>query len=81
MSDKTQDLILRALSHRAANGGRHLHHRDCIHNLPSEEQVRMRGRTVEWWQKMIGLLPEQITSEQWEIESPFSRDQAFGADA
>jgi hypothetical protein len=63
------DLILTALNHRL-NSGRHLHHRDCIHNLTPLEQVAMRGRSVERWLEIHGSLPEQITSEQWEIESP-----------
>ena len=58
------------LRHRDEHGGRHLHHRNCIHNLPPEEQVTTRGKTVEWWLKIIGPLPEQITPEQWECEPP-----------
>lgn len=54
-----------ALRKRAENGGQHLHHSACIHNLPPEEQIRMRGKTVEWWTRMIGGLPEQITPDQW----------------
>jgi hypothetical protein len=57
------------LAHREKHG-RHLHHRDCIHNLPPERQVEMRGRTVEWWLAVIGPLPEQITPDQWETEPP-----------
>jgi len=60
------DIAAAVLRKRAENGGRHLHHRDCIHNLPPEKQIVMRGKTVEWWQRMIGELPEQITPEQWE---------------
>jgi hypothetical protein len=60
--------IIGALQKRAENGGRHLHHRDCIHNLPPEQQVEIRGKTVEWWTRMVGALPEQITPEQWETE-------------
>lgn len=61
-------LIAAALRKRAENGGRHLHHRDCIHNLPPVKQVEIRGRTVEWWTEVVGPLPEQITPEQWETE-------------
>lgn len=50
--------------------GRHLHHSDCIHNLPPEEQVALRGRSVEWWTAIVGPLPEQITPDQWETEPP-----------
>lgn len=35
--------IATALEHRLANG-RHLHHRDCIHNLPPEQQIDLRRR-------------------------------------
>lgn len=67
---ETHELIETALRHRFTNG-RHLHHRDCIHNLPPEEQVEMRGRTVEWWMAVHGSMPVQITPDQWECESPF----------
>ncbi len=66
MSEDAQKLMVAALKKRAAQGGRHLHHRDCIHNLPPEEQIAIRGRTVEWWMKVIGSMPEQITPDQWE---------------
>ncbi|RAJ70292.1 hypothetical protein K378_01457 [Streptomyces sp. Amel2xB2] len=72
MSD-AKDLIIAALRKRAANGGQHLHHRDCIHNLPPEKQVEMRGKTVEWWTRIIGDLPEQITPDQWETEPLVTR--------
>lgn len=68
--DDARSIIAAALRKRAENGGRHLHHRDCIHNLPPAEQVRMRSKTAEWWQRMIGPLPEQITPEQWQTEPP-----------
>jgi hypothetical protein len=61
--------ILAALAHRKGNGG-HKHHSGCIHNLTPEEQVTVRGRTVEWWTKVVGPLPEQITPADWEIEEP-----------
>lgn len=73
MSD-ADSLIAAALRKRAENGSRHLHHRDCIHNLTPERQVEMQvamlGRTVDWWKRVIGPLPEQITPEQWETEPP-----------
>jgi hypothetical protein len=59
-----------ALRKRAENGGRHLHHRDCIHNLPPVEQVELRGKTVEWWTTRVGPLPEQIGPDQWETDPP-----------
>jgi hypothetical protein len=62
--------IGKALAHREKHG-RHLHHRNCIHNLPPEEQVAMRGRSVEWWTTIVGPLPEQIIPDQWECEPPF----------
>lgn len=60
------------MDHRDKHGGRHLHHRNCVHNLPPEEQVAMRGNTVEWWTTVIGPLPEQITPDQWECEPPIT---------
>jgi len=65
---EVRDLVAAALRKRTENGGRHLHHRDCIHNLPPERQVELRGKTVDWWTRMIGDLPEQITPDQWETE-------------
>lgn len=74
MADLATNLqrYLVALRKRAENGGRHLHHSACIHNLPPAEQVEMRGHTVEWWTRVIGPLPEQITPEQWETTPPES---------
>lgn len=68
-------LIAAALRKRADNGGKHLHHPDCIHNLPPVRQVEIRGKTVEWWTRMVGDLPEQITPEQWETEPPTLADR------
>lgn len=65
-SDRLHDLAVSGLRRRAENGGQHLHHRECIHNLPPERQVELRGKTVDWWTRVIGDLPEQITPEQWE---------------
>lgn len=69
MSD-AKDVVAAALRKRAENGGQHLHHSACIHNLPSEEQIRMRGKTVDWWTRIVGELPEQITPEQWVTDPP-----------
>lgn len=69
MSDDIEAMMIAALKHREEQG-RHLHHRDCIHNLPPEKQVEVRGKTVEWWTAIVGPLPEQITSDQWECEPP-----------
>ncbi len=65
MSEQLKQDMIAALKHRAANG-RHLHHKDCIHNLPPEEQIAVRGRSVEWWMALHGSMPEQITPDQWE---------------
>ncbi len=67
---QARNIVAAALAKRAENGGRHLHHRDCIHNLPPEKQVTMRGKTVEWWERIVGPLPEQITPARWETEPP-----------
>lgn len=67
-SEDIQKLMGAALRKRAAQGGRHLHHRDCIHNLPPEEQIAIRGKTVEWWMANIGSMPVQITPDQWATE-------------
>lgn len=64
------NVITAVFRKREENGGRHLHHVACIHNLPPEEQVRVRGRSVEWWTKVIGSLPEQITPDDWETDPP-----------
>jgi hypothetical protein len=72
-SDRLHGLVASALRKRAENGGRHLHHRECIHNLPPERQVELRGKTVGWWTRVIGDLPEQITPDQWETEPPARR--------
>lgn len=66
MADDMESLIGAALRRRFENGGRHLHSSSCIHNLPPEDQVALRGKTVEWWMTVVGSMPEQITREQWE---------------
>jgi hypothetical protein len=72
---EARDIIAAALRKRAENGGRHLHHSECIHNLTPEKQVALRGKTVEWWTRVIGPLPDQITPEQWETEPPARQDR------
>lgn len=72
-NDLLRNLIAAALRKRAKNDGKHLHHRDCIHNLPPKRQVELRGKTVDWWTSVIGDLPEQITPDQWETEPPARR--------
>jgi hypothetical protein len=67
-AETTKRLIVAALRKREANGGRHLHHRECIHNLPPEQQIAVRGKTVAWWETFIGPMPVQITPDQWETE-------------
>lgn len=68
MSVDVQQLMMSALRKRSAQGGEHLHHRDCIHNLPPEEQIAIRGKTVEWWMAVVGSMPEQIAPDQWETD-------------
>lgn len=68
--DDARNLINSALRKRAENGGLHLHHSACIHNLTPEEQVALRGKSVEWWTRVIGPLPRQIMPDQWETEPP-----------
>lgn len=61
--------IIGALQLRAKHG-RHMHHSECIHNMPPEEQIEMRGKSVEWWMAVVGSMPVQITPDDWEIEAP-----------
>lgn len=77
MSDYLKQTIGAAWRHRMEHGG-HLHHRHCIHNLSPEDQAAMHGRTVEEYVALHGALPEQITPEQWECESPFSETHDSG---
>ena len=67
--DRIERAIIGALRLREKHG-RHMHHSQCIHNLPPQEQVAMRGRTVERWLEIHGSLPTQITPDQWEIDAP-----------
>lgn len=67
--------MLRAMAHRLGNGGKHLHHRHCIHNLPPEEQAALRRRTPEEYVALHGAMPVQITPADWETESPFGTTQ------
>jgi hypothetical protein len=76
MSAPTPDELGRSfakiMDHRDANGGKHLHHRHCIHNLPPADQIALRAPhwTVDKWLTIMGSMPEQITPEQWECEPP-----------
>ena len=47
------------------HGEPHRHHKNCIHNLPADEQIALRGRTREWWEAMGLLEPVVIDSSQW----------------
>ena len=49
-------------------GEPHTHHKDCIHNLSADEQIALRGRTREWWEK-VGL-PEPIVIDPSQWEAP-----------
>lgn len=69
-AEQMQARILTVLQKRAENGGVHLHHRECIHNLPPEEQVEVRGKTVDWWLRLVGPLPVQIGPEDWQTKPP-----------
>ena len=66
MTDDAKRLMIAALKKIDENGGYHLHHSDCIHNLTPEEQIAVRGKTVEWWMQWVGTMPQQITPDQWE---------------
>lgn len=61
--------VVGALQMRFKNG-RHMHHSQCIHNLSPEDQIEMRGKSVEWWMTVIGSMPVRITSDDWEIDAP-----------
>lgn len=63
---RIKGMMIASLKRRFENGGRHLHSSSCIHNLPPVEQIELRGKTVEWWMQMVGIMPVQITSDQWE---------------
>ena len=43
----------------------HRHHSECIHNLTPEEQIALRGRTVDWWRDVGAEWPKQITKHDW----------------
>ena len=51
---------------RRLDGEPHRHHKDCIHNLPADEQIALRGRTREWWEAMGLPEPTVIDPSQWE---------------
>lgn len=64
------DIQREALAYRIDQDSKptHRHHRECIHNLTPEEQIAMRGRTVEWWLNIGAAWPKQIQPEHWEDE-------------
>lgn len=64
-----ENAILGALALRAKHG-RHMHHSQCIHNLTPEDQIEMRGKSVNWWMTVVGSMPVQITPDDWEIDPP-----------
>lgn len=69
-SEMVKQSLFAALRKRDENGGRHLHHRDCIHNLPPVKQIELRGKSVAWWEAYIGPLPVQITPDDWQTDPP-----------
>lgn len=71
MSADAEAIVMAALERLIKNNWEHKHHQGCIHNLPPEEQIAMRGRTVEWWMTVIGPMPVQITPDDWEEEPLF----------
>jgi hypothetical protein len=50
---------------RRLAGEPHRHHSRCIHNLPPNEQIALRGKTSEWWEAMGLPIPMQIKPDQW----------------
>ena len=60
MGDDVFDRVMKRLS-----GAPHRHHKDCIHNLPADEQIALRGRTREWWEAMGLPEPIVIDPSQW----------------
>lgn len=68
MAESVWDHLSDERVQRRLNGEPHAHHAKCIHNLPPEQQIAVRGRTVEWWQSMGLPMPEQITPDQWEAQ-------------
>ena len=65
MSD-LEPLIGAAIRRRIGNNWEHKHHEGCIHNMPSEEQIAMHGKSVEWWMTVVGSMPVEITPDDWE---------------
>lgn len=61
---------LRFALNRIATNTPHRHHSDCIHNLPADEQITLRGKDRDWWEAMGLPEPVVITPADWEIESP-----------
>lgn len=63
MGDDTLKRVLRRLA-----GEPHRHHKNCVHNLPADEQIALRGRDREWWEAVGLPEPVVIDSSQWETE-------------
>jgi hypothetical protein len=66
MRPELADLLADPNVQRRLAGGLHRHHRGCIHNLPPDEQIALRGKTREWWERMGLSIPTQITPDEWE---------------
>jgi hypothetical protein len=66
MTTDLEALMVKAIERRISNNWEHKHHEGCIHNMPPEEQIAMRGKSVEWWMAIVGSMPVQITPDDWE---------------
>jgi hypothetical protein len=70
MSEERREAIKAAMVAAIPSIGNHRHHSGCIHNLSPEDQLKARGKTVDWWLKWVGTMPTQITPDDWEIDEP-----------
>ena len=66
VAESMERLVVAALQRRISNNWEHKHHKGCIHNMPPEDQIAMRGKSVEWWMTVVGSMPVQITPADWE---------------